>query len=86
MVIVTPVIGGLSGALALVMGAVAGAASRAPFTFIILAFEITRDYDSVLPPMLLSVIADGIAMLLMPKSLIMSEKLAHRGCTFIRIT
>jgi CIC family chloride channel protein len=61
------------------MGAVFGAASRATFTFIIFAFEITRDYNSVLPLMLVSVIADGIAMLLMPNSSIMTEKLARRG-------
>ena len=61
------------------MGAVFGAASRATFTFIIFAFEITRDYNSVLPLMLVSVIADGIALLLMPKSSIMTEKLARRG-------
>jgi H+/Cl- antiporter ClcA len=69
-----------AGAFALVaMGAVFGAASRATFTFIIFAFEITRDYNSVLPLMLVSVIADGIAMYLMPKSSIMTEKLARRG-------
>src|SRR5271165_1124611 len=68
------------GAFALVaMGAVFGAASRATFAFIIFAFEITRDYNSVLPLMLVSVIADGIAMLLMPNSSIMTEKLARRG-------
>ncbi|MGA9393490.1 MAG: chloride channel protein [Candidatus Sulfotelmatobacter sp.] len=68
------------GAFALVaMGAVFGAASRATFTFIIFAFEITRDYNSVLPLMLVSVIADGVAMLLMPHSSIMTEKLARRG-------
>jgi CIC family chloride channel protein len=68
------------GAFALVaMGAVFGAASRATFTFIIFAFEITRDYNSVLPLMLVSVIADGIAMLLMPRASIMTEKLARRG-------
>src|ERR1700693_2034849 len=68
------------GAFALVsMGAVFAAASRATFTFIIFAFEITRDYNSVLPLMLVSVIADGIAMLLMPTSSIMTEKLARRG-------
>jgi len=68
------------GAFALVaMGAVFAAASRATFTFIIFAFEITRDYNSVLPLMLVSVIADGIAMLLMPNSSIMTEKLARRG-------
>src|SRR6202140_4143038 len=55
------------GAFALVsMGAVFGAASRATFPFIIFAFEITRDYNAVLPLMLVSVIAAGIAVLLMP--------------------
>ena len=68
------------GAFALVaMGAVFGAASRATFSFIIFAFEITRDYNSVLPLMLVAVIADGFAMLLMPRSSIMTEKLARRG-------
>jgi len=68
------------GAFALVaMGAVFAAASRATFTFIIFAFEITRDYNSVLPLMLVSVIADGIAMLFMPNTSIMTEKLARRG-------
>ena len=61
------------------MGAVFGSASRATFSFIIFAFEITRDYNSVLPLMLVSVIADGIAMLFMPNSSIMTEKLARRG-------
>jgi H+/Cl- antiporter ClcA len=69
-----------AGAFALVsMGAVFGAASRATFAFIIFAFEITRDYNSVLPLMLVSVIADGIAMLMMPRASIMTEKLARRG-------
>jgi len=68
------------GAFALVaMGAVFGAASRATFSFIIFAFEITRDYNAVLPLMLVSVIADGVAMMLMPKASIMTEKLARRG-------
>jgi len=68
------------GGFALVaMGAVFGAASRATFTFIIFAFEITRDYNAVLPLMLVTVIADGVAILLMPKASIMTEKLARRG-------
>ncbi len=68
------------GAFALVaMGAVFGAASRATFSFIIFAFEITRDYNAVLPLMLVSVIADGISMLLMPRASIMTEKLRRRG-------
>jgi H+/Cl- antiporter ClcA/CBS domain-containing protein len=61
------------------MGAVFGAASRATFSFIIFAFEITRDYNAVLPLMLVSVLADGVAMWLMPRSSIMTEKLARRG-------
>ncbi|HVO63218.1 MAG TPA: chloride channel protein [Terriglobales bacterium] len=69
-----------AGAFALVaMGAVFGAASRAAFTFIIFAFEITRDYNSVLPLMLVTVIALGVALLLMPRASIMTEKLARRG-------
>lgn len=67
------------GAFALVaMGAVFGAASRAAFTFIIFAFEITRDYNSVLPLMLVTVIADAIAVRY-SKNSIMTEKLARRG-------
>jgi CIC family chloride channel protein len=68
------------GAFALVaMGAVFGAASRATFAFIIFAFEITRDYNSVLPLMLVSVIATGLAVLIEPKASIMTEKLRRRG-------
>jgi len=67
------------GAFALVaMGAVFGAASRATFAFIMFAFELTRDYNAVLPLMLVCVIADGICVMLMPTS-IMTEKLARRG-------
>jgi CBS domain-containing protein len=67
------------GAYALVaMAAVFAAASRATFTFIIFAFEITRDYNAVLPLMLACVIADGIGLLFMRNS-IMTEKLARRG-------
>lgn len=60
------------------MAAVFGAASRAAFTFIIFAFEITRDYNAILPLMLVCVIADGVALLLMRNS-IMTEKLSRRG-------
>src|SRR6476620_9826152 len=77
---VFPSAGLAPGAFALVaMGAVFGAASRATFSFIIFAFEITRDYNSVLPLMLVSVIADGIGLLLMPGGSIMTEKLERRG-------
>jgi len=67
------------GAFALVaMGAVFGASARATFTFIVFAFEITRDYNAVLPLMVVSVIADAIAIRFLPNS-IMTEKLARRG-------
>jgi len=67
------------GAFALVaMAAVFGAASRATFTFIVFAFEITHDYNAILPLMLACVIADTIALRYLPSS-IMTEKLARRG-------
>jgi H+/Cl- antiporter ClcA/CBS domain-containing protein len=67
------------GAFALVgMAAVFGSASRATFTFIVFAFEITRDYDAILPLMIACAVADGVALLLVPHS-IMTEKLARRG-------
>ncbi|MGH9775754.1 MAG: chloride channel protein [Candidatus Acidiferrales bacterium] len=67
------------GAFALVaMAAVFGAASRATFTFIVFAFEITRDYNAILPLMLVCVIADMIALRYLPSS-IMTEKLTRRG-------
>ncbi|HEY4710720.1 MAG TPA: chloride channel protein [Candidatus Acidoferrales bacterium] len=67
------------GAFALVaMAAVFGAASRATFAFIVFAFEITRDYNAILPLMLCCVIADLIALRYLPTS-IMTEKLARRG-------
>ncbi|MGH7486273.1 MAG: chloride channel protein, partial [bacterium] len=67
------------GAFALVgMAAVFAAASRATFTFIIFAFEITRNYESVLPLMLVCVIASGLTQFYMRES-IMTEKLARRG-------
>jgi chloride channel protein, CIC family len=67
------------GAYALVaMAAVFGSASRATFAFIVFAFEITHDYNAILPLMLASVIADMIALRYLPSS-IMTEKLARRG-------
>lgn len=67
------------GAYALVaMAAVFGAASRATFAFIVFAFEITRDYNAILPLMLACVIADLIALRYL-KTSIMTEKLARRG-------
>ena len=67
------------GAFALAaMGAVFGAASRATFTFIIFAFEITQDYTAILPLMLVGVISSLVALRFL-KTTIMTEKLARRG-------
>jgi H+/Cl- antiporter ClcA/predicted transcriptional regulator len=67
------------GAVALVaMAATFGAATRATFTAIVFAFELTRDYRSILPIMLATVIADLVAGALLDHGL-MTEKLARRG-------
>jgi H+/Cl- antiporter ClcA len=67
------------GAFALVaMGAVFGAAARSTFAFMVFSFEITRNYDAILPLMLVGVIASAIAISFLKNS-IMTEKLARRG-------
>lgn len=60
------------------MAALFAAASRATFALIVFAFEITRNYDAILPLMLVCVIATGIGILFM-RTTIMTEKLARRG-------
>jgi len=68
------------GAFALVaMGAVFGAAARATFSFILFAFEVTRNYNAILPLMLVSVIADAIVILVLHDTTIMTMKLERRG-------
>lgn len=67
------------GAFALVgMAATFGAATRATFTAIVFLFELTRDYQSILPLMLASVLAELVAAFLLRES-IMTEKLSRRG-------
>jgi CIC family chloride channel protein len=67
------------GAVALVaMAATFGAATRATFTAIVFAFELTRDYNSILPIMLAAVVADLVAGAMLDHGL-MTEKLARRG-------
>jgi len=67
------------GAYALVaMAAVFGAASRATFALIVFAFEITGDYNAILPLMLGCVISELIA-LRYSKNSIMTERLVKRG-------
>ena len=74
-----PGLGVAPSAFALVaMAATFGAAARAPFAAIIFLFELTRDYNAILPLMLATVLADLLARRLVEHS-IMTEKLARRG-------
>ena len=67
------------GAFALVtMAATFGAATRATFTAIVFVFELTGDYDAILPLMLATVVADLVFSTLSEDS-IMTEKLSRRG-------
>jgi CBS domain-containing protein len=61
-----------------VMAALFGASTRATFASIVFVFELTHDYQVILPLMLASVVADLVATALMKESL-MTEKLARRG-------
>lgn len=67
------------GAFAVVaMAATFGAATQATFTAIVFVFELTRDYDVILPLMLASVVADLVYSAVNDDSL-MTEKLRRRG-------
>lgn len=61
------------------MAAFFGAAARAPFTFIVFVFELTRNYDAVLPLMLVVAVAEVVSLMFMKNSTIMTEKLIRRG-------
>ena len=68
-----------TGAFALVaMAATFGAATRATLTSIVFVFELTRDFDAILPLILASVLADLVGAWLLPNTL-MTEKLHRRG-------
>jgi CBS domain-containing protein len=74
-----PGVHGSPGAFALVaMAATFGAATRATFTAIVFLFELTHDYNSILPLMLATVLAVLVASFLSRDS-IMTEKLTRRG-------
>lgn len=67
------------GAFALVaMAATFGAATRATFAAIVFVFELTGDYQVILPLMLATVLADLVAESFLHESL-MTEKLSRRG-------
>lgn len=59
------------------MAATFGAATRAPFAAIVFVFELTRDYDAILPLMLATVLAEVVTRTTLRESL-MTEKLARR--------
>lgn len=72
------------GAFAVVaMAATFGAATKATFTAIVFVFELTRDYDVILPLMLASVLADLVYSAVNEDSL-MTEKLRRRGLRIAR--
>jgi H+/Cl- antiporter ClcA len=60
------------------MAATFGAATRATFAAIVFVFELTRDYEIVLPLLLATVIAD-LVFSSMSSDSIMTEKLTRRG-------
>lgn len=67
------------GAMALVaMAATLGSTTGASLTGIVFAFELTRDYDAILPLMLATVLASLVAGLFLDHNLL-TEKLARMG-------
>ena len=67
------------GAFAVVaMAAIFGAATRAPFTAIVFVFELTRDFNVIMPLMLATVLAALVYSALSSES-IYTERLARRG-------
>jgi CBS domain-containing protein len=59
------------------MAATFGAATRAPFAAIVFVFELTRDYNAILPLMLATVLAEIVTRVTLRDSL-MTEKLSRR--------
>ena len=65
------------------MGALLSATTHAPIMAIILLFELTLDYQIILPLMLACVVAHYTSQALEPKS-IYSESLRRKGADFVR--
>lgn len=79
-----PDISGAPGAYALVgMAAVFAAAARAPFTALLIVFEMSNDYSMILPLMVAAVTASHFAQWLYPDS-IYTQKLTRRGIRFVQ--
>lgn len=71
-------------AVALVaMAATFGATTGARLTAIVFAFELTRDYNAILPLMLATVVAELVASPLLEQNLL-TEKLARKGISVPR--
>ena len=76
-----PAVTAESGAYALVgMGAVFAGTSRAPLSSILILFELTRDYNMILPIMLACVVSNVVASSINSES-IFTEGLRRRGFT-----
>ena len=76
-----PIVTSEPGAYALVgMGAVFTGTARAPLTAILILFEVTMDYNLILPLMLACVISNVVSSSLHPQS-IFTEGLKRRGFT-----
>ncbi len=65
------------------MGALLAATTHAPIMAIIMLYELTRDYDIILPLMLACVVAHYTSQALEPNS-IYSESLRRKGADFVR--
>jgi len=77
-----PELTGPAGAYALVgMAAFYGATARATFTAIVMLFEMTRNYDIILPLILACVAADLLARAFYPDS-VYTSKLSKKGLPF----
>ena len=50
------------------MAATFGAATRPPFAAIVFVFELTRDYDAILPLMLATVLAEIVGRATLPRA------------------
>jgi len=60
------------------MSAMIGGTMRSPFTGVVFALELTHDFTALFPLLVAALVADGLTVLLMKRS-ILTEKVARRG-------
>jgi chloride channel protein, CIC family len=71
--------GGTVSLFALVgMGAMIGGTMRSPFTGVVFSLELTHDFNALFPLLVAALVADGVTVLLMRRS-VLTEKVARRG-------